>query len=111
MCALVTQSCPILCDPMDCILPGSSVHGISQARILEWAVISFCNLRVQFCKWGKVNIHINITQVQKDHLCPVLESNNFLALIFNFTTSVSTPKQFSFVFKFYIMDSCYMQFL
>ena len=33
---LVTQSCPALCDPMDCSLPGSSVHGIPQARILEW---------------------------------------------------------------------------
>ena len=32
---LVTQSCPTLCDPMDCSLPGSSVHGIFQARILE----------------------------------------------------------------------------
>ena len=30
------QSCPTLCDPMDCSLPGSSVHGILQARILEW---------------------------------------------------------------------------
>ena len=35
------QSCPILCNPMDCSLPGSSVHGISQARILEWVAISF----------------------------------------------------------------------
>ena len=32
----VTQSCPTLCDPMDCSLPGSSVHGIFQARVLEW---------------------------------------------------------------------------
>ena len=38
---LVTQLCPTLCDPMDCSLPGSSVHGILQARILEWAAISF----------------------------------------------------------------------
>ena len=38
---LVTQLCPTLCDPMDCSLPGSSVHGISQARILEWVAISF----------------------------------------------------------------------
>ena len=30
------QSCPILCDPIECSLPGSSVHGILQARILEW---------------------------------------------------------------------------
>ena len=34
------QLCPALCDPMDCSPPGSSVHGISQARILEWVVIS-----------------------------------------------------------------------
>ena len=37
----VAQSCPTLCDPMDCNLPGSSVHGISQVRILEWVVIPF----------------------------------------------------------------------
>ena len=37
----VTQSCPTLCDPMDCNLPGSSVHGILQARILEWVAIFF----------------------------------------------------------------------
>ena len=35
------QSCPILKDPMDCSLPGSSVHGIFQARVLEWGVIAF----------------------------------------------------------------------
>ena len=38
---LVAPLCPTLCDPMDCILPGSSVHGIPQARILEWVAISF----------------------------------------------------------------------
>ena len=37
----VAQSCPTLCNPMDCSLPGSMVHGIFQARILEWAAISF----------------------------------------------------------------------
>ena len=37
----VAQSCLTLCDPMDCSLPGSSLHGILQARILEWAAISF----------------------------------------------------------------------
>ena len=37
----VTQSCPTLCDPMDYSLPGSSVHGISQARILQWVAIPF----------------------------------------------------------------------
>ena len=37
----VAQSCPTLCDPMDCSLPGFSVHGIFQARALEWIAISF----------------------------------------------------------------------
>ena len=37
----VTQSCPTLCNPMDCSLPGSSLHGILQARVLEWVDISF----------------------------------------------------------------------
>ena len=40
LCVLVTQSCPTLCDPMACSPPGSSVHGILQARILEWVAIS-----------------------------------------------------------------------
>ena len=37
----VAQSCPTLCDPMDCSPPGSSLHGILQARVLEWVAISF----------------------------------------------------------------------
>ena len=37
----VAQSYPTLCDPMDCNLPGSSIHGILQARVLEWVAISF----------------------------------------------------------------------
>ena len=37
----VAQSCLTLSDPMDCSLPGSSVHGISQARVLEWGAIAF----------------------------------------------------------------------
>ena len=36
----VLQSCPTLSDPMECSLPGSSVHGIFQARVLEWAAIA-----------------------------------------------------------------------
>ena len=37
----VTQSRPTLSDPMDCSLPGSSVHGICQAKVLEWGAIAF----------------------------------------------------------------------
>ena len=40
------QSCPTLRDPMDCSLPGSSVHGIFQARVLEWGAIVFSRIYV-----------------------------------------------------------------
>ena len=42
----VTQLCPILRDPMDCSLPGSSVSGIFQARVLQWVAIDFSNHKV-----------------------------------------------------------------
>ena len=40
----VAQSCPTLSDPRDCSLPGSSVHGIFQARVLEWVAVAFSEL-------------------------------------------------------------------
>jgi len=40
----VVQSCPILHNLMDCSLPGSSVHGIFQARVLEWGAIAFSDI-------------------------------------------------------------------
>jgi len=36
----VAQLCPTLCNPMDCSLPGSSIHGIFQAKVLEWGAIN-----------------------------------------------------------------------
>ena len=49
------QSCPTLCDSMDCSLPGSSAHGIFQARVLEWGAITFSDMlvRSQHC-FGQV---------------------------------------------------------
>ena len=43
----VAQLCPTLSDPMDCSLPGSSVHGIFQARVLEWGAIAFSKCVVE----------------------------------------------------------------
>ena len=40
----VTQLCPTPSDPMDCSLPGSSIHGICQARVLEWGAITFSDI-------------------------------------------------------------------
>ena len=55
----VAQSCPTLCNPMDCSLPGSSVHGIFQARVPEWPspLHSLARINLQEKKWGwKVGI-------------------------------------------------------
>ena len=52
----VTQSCPTLSDPMDCSPPGSFVHGIFQARVLEWGAIIYSNLWQQ-----KMEINTNHT--------------------------------------------------
>ena len=46
----VAQSCPTLSDPMDWSLPGSSVHGIFQARVLEWGTIAFSGRKTNTSK-------------------------------------------------------------
>ena len=56
-CCLVAQSCPTLCILLDCSPPGHSVHGISQARILEWIAIFFS--RVCMCIYIYVSFWSN----------------------------------------------------
>ena len=51
----ITQTFPTLCDPIDHSLPGSSVHGISQTRILEWVAISFARVSSQPRDWNQVS--------------------------------------------------------
>ena len=46
----VAQLCPTLIDPMDCSAPGSSVHGIFQARVLEWGAIAFSDKHYGRCR-------------------------------------------------------------
>ena len=55
LCAKSLQLCLILCDPMDCSPPGSSDHGILQARILEWVAISFSRVS----SWPRDWTHIS----------------------------------------------------
>ena len=55
---IVTQSCLTLCDPMDSSLPGSSVHGILQASVLEWVTISFFKFTEELVK-GASNMYPN----------------------------------------------------
>ena len=76
------QSCPTLSDPMDCSLPGSSVHGVFQARVLEWGAIAFSmaeseeELKRLLMKVKeeseKVGLKLNIQKTKIWHLVPSL---------------------------------------
>ena len=58
----VAQSCPTLCDPMDCSLPRSSAHGIFQARVLEWVAIAFSKIYMfpsKYTSWDPFEAHMN----------------------------------------------------
>ena len=54
--------CPTLCDPMDCSLPRSSVHGIFQARVLKWVAISFTSITPQFYKTPIRWVQLRVSQ-------------------------------------------------
>ena len=60
------QSCPTLSDPMDCSLLGSSVHGIFQARVLEWGAIAFSENGLEWVNLTQMTIISTI--VGKNHL-------------------------------------------
>ena len=68
----VAQSCPTLCDPMDCSLPGSSIHVIFQARVLERGAIAFSQL---FVYLTVIVLSILITLTQKQNIA-ILQGNN-----------------------------------
>ena len=51
----VAQSCPTLSNPMDCSLTGSSVHGIFQARVLEWGAIAFSDIMQRWAQYKDIN--------------------------------------------------------
>ena len=66
----VAQSCPTPSDPMDYSPPGSSVHGIFQARVLEWGAIAFSTNKAS----GSDRIPIDLFQILKDDAVKVLHS-------------------------------------
>ena len=81
----VAQSCPTLSDPMDCSLPGCSVHGIFQARVLEWGAIAFSEtttrsiqlVAIHFRNYSLLNLssHLSLACAQVSEYLPcTLES-------------------------------------
>ena len=66
----VTQSCPTLSDPMDCSLPGSSVHGIFQAGVLEWVDVYSLYIQGKGGRRLQVNLYKSIITIGKAPLLP-----------------------------------------
>ena len=94
VCAQSLKLCPTLCDPMDCSSPGSFVHGILQARILEWVAVLFsrgssrprdrihisCITGTEYCQSGKLIQAFSVQSFYWDSItyypggCPLVSS-------------------------------------
>ena len=66
---LVTQLCPTLCNPMGCSLPGSSVHGIFQARIWEWVAISYSRFLTVYGYNCSISLFVNVVSILLCLIC------------------------------------------
>ena len=98
----VAQSCPTLSNPMDCSLPGSSIHGIFQARILEWGAIAFSyklNLIIMQCFYLYLmlfNMHLILWNHFLSHEnFPISAAHEFLSLALLLLESKSRCYSFS----------------
>ena len=67
----VAQLCLTLRDPMDCSLPGSSVHGIFQARVLEWVAIAFSDLSFMYVQFKASFFHSFLSPSSSASLVPL----------------------------------------
>ena len=104
----VAQSCLTLSDPMDCSLPGSSVHGIFQARVLEWGAIAFSKLASVWVNksqntlqksvfwWFKIFGVTYALKFSGSYSPSVWQLNKILAEIFRFSRSLETHPWYSF---------------
>ena len=64
----VAQSCPTLSYTMDCSLPGSSIHGVFQARVLEWGTIVFCTCFLEFLNSTKSQTRLSDFSFHKGYI-------------------------------------------
>ena len=85
----VPQSCPTLSDPMDCSLPGSSIHGIFQARVLEWGAIAFSENTVLRCHkegghyWYLQQVWISKILVKQQKLDKIIHTVDSIYIVEN----------------------------
>ena len=79
----VAQSCLTLSDPMDCTLPGFSLHGIFQARVVEWDAIAFCDILLESFIYPIVNYCKKKKKISLGNIFPILNR-----LLLNLNTGV-----------------------
>ena len=85
----VAQSCPTLSDPMDCSLPGSSIHGIFQAGVLKWGAIAFSNIVKAIYDKPTANIILNGEKLKAISLkSETIQGCTLLPLLFNIVLEV-----------------------
>ena len=100
----VAQSCPTLSDPMDWSLPGSSVHGIFQARVLEWVAIAFSEKEIKGIQIGKEEGKLSLLaddmilyiESPKDSTRKLLELINEYSKVAGY--KINTQKSLSFLY-------------
>ena len=94
----VTQSCPTLRDPMDCSLPGSSIHGIFQARVLEWVVIAFFGMYHWdvLIKWYSTSVVFFPKTYNPSLIMRKTEWRTFYEITDQYTRPSRSPKQGEF---------------
>ena len=83
----VAQSCPTLSNPMDCSPPGSSIHEIFQARVLEWGAITFSSTQLVLNKYF---INIMLIMLLGSYYVPSTLLTTILHILFNSTTALWT---------------------
>ena len=111
------SKCPILSDPMDCSPPGSSIHGIFQARVLEWSAIAFSNpsgSAVQMaprefliytcrCSHGKYSV-VDGTPLQYSCLENPMDGGAWWAAVHGVSKSWTRLSDFTFTFHFHALE-------
>ena len=88
----VAQSCPTLSDPMDCSLPGSSIHGIFQARVLEWGAIAFSDKKDKIMPVAGTGACLDIITLSE---VSQKEKDKFCILTHTYGEGNGTPLQYS----------------
>ena len=104
----VAQSCLTLSDPMDCSLPGSSIHGIFQARVLEWGAIAFSEECSNYHTIALISHASNGegsgTPLQYSCLKNPMDGGAWWAAVHGVVSSRTWPSTFTFTFHFHALE-------